>query len=294
MLQFSQLQQLIIVSFLVAAAINDLKKREVPNWVNYGLVVVGLALGLLQSAVTADWHFIIFSIAGTAAALALSSLMFYTGQWGGGDSKLLIGMGAALGLSFATAAPFLSISGQFASFLFNLVAVSLFYAIAMGSFLAFRNKDKFTAELKKQMESCAALRKFVLVAAVVGLIAIAAANDLLVRISILIILVAMFFGLYLSIMAKAVEKACMLKKVSPLKLTEGDWIARDVVVGGKRICGPKDLGIEKGQIRQLVALYWKKKIRYVTVKEGIPFAPTFLIAYLVTIFAGNIFFFFLR
>ena len=294
MLQFSQLQQLIIVSFLVAAAINDLKKREVPNWVNYGLVVVGLALGLLQSAVTADWHFIIFSIAGTAAALALSSLMFYTGQWGGGDSKLLIGMGAALGLSFATAAPFLSISSQFASFLFNLVAVSLFYAIAMGSFLAFRNKDKFTAELKKQMESCAALRKFVLVAAVVGLIAIAAANDLLVRISILIILVAMFFGLYLSIMAKAVEKACMLKKVSPLKLTEGDWIARDVVVGGKRICGPKDLGIEKGQIRQLVALYWKKKIRYVTVKEGIPFAPTFLIAYLVTIFAGNIFFFFLR
>ena len=294
MLQFLHVQQIIVISFLVAAAINDLKKREVPNWVNYGLVAVGISFGLLQSVIASDWHFIIFSIAGAIAALALASLMFYTGQWGGGDSKLLIGVGAVLGLSFATASPFMAISDQFVSFLFNLVAVSLFYAIAMGLFLVLKNKNKFTAELKNQMQSYAALRKFVLAAAVVGLIIIAAANDILVRLSIVIILVAMFFGLYLSIMAKAVEKACMLKKVSPLKLTEGDWIASDVVVGGKRICGPKDLGIEQSQIKQLVALYKRKKVRYVTVKEGIPFAPTFLLAYFVTIFLGNIFIFFLR
>lgn len=294
MLQFQQLQYVIIISFLVAATISDLKKREVPNWVNYGLVVVGLGLGLLQSAVAADWRFIAFSVAGAAAALALASLMFYTGQWGGGDSKLLVGMGAALGLPFSGAVPFLGVNNLLVSFLFNLVAVSLGYAVVLIALLAFRNRAKFVVELKKQLQSYAKLRRFVLASAVVGIIIIAAANDFLARLSVVIILAAMFFGLHLSIMAKAVEKACMLRKVSPLKLTEGDWIATDVIVAGKRICGPKDLGVEQRQIRQLVVLYKKKKIRYVTIKEGIPFAPTFLIAYVVTVLFGNIFFTLLR
>ena len=294
MLPYSQLQHIIILSFLAAAAVSDLKKREVPNWVNYGLVVVGIGLSLLQSIVFADWHFLAFSIVGAAAALALAALMFYTGQWGGGDSKLLIGMGAALGIPFATAAPFLGIGSQFVSFLFSLVATSLFYAIAIGAFLALKSKKRFAAELKKQLRSYAVLRKFLLVAAVIGLIAIAAVNDFLIRFSVVIILTALFSGLYLSILAKAVEKSCMMKRVSPLRLTEGDWIAADVVVGGRRIAGPKDLGIEQRQIRQLISLYKKKKIRYVTVKEGIPFAPTFLIAYVVTIYFGNIFFAFMR
>lgn len=290
MLQFQQLQTIIVLFFLAAAAISDLKKREVPNWVNYGLVAVGLGLGLLESVVASDWRFIAFSISGASAALALASLMFYTGQWGGGDSKLLIGMGAALGLPFATTAPFLGIGSQFVSFIFNLVAVSLFYAIAMGLLLALKNKRRFLAELKKQLRSYASLRKFVMVAAVAGIVAIAAANDILVRLSVIVIVAALFFGLHLSIMAKAVEKACMLKKVSPLKLTEGDWVAKDVIIGGRRIAGPKDLGVEKRQIRQLISLYRSKKIRTVLVKEGVPFAPAFLIAYAVTVWLGNIFF----
>lgn len=290
MFEFRQMQAIIILFFLAAAAISDLKKREVPNWVNYGLVAVGLGFGLLQSVIAADWRFIAFSVAGAAAALALASLMFYTGQWGGGDSKLLIGMGAALGLPFSGVVPFLGVNNLFVSFLFNLVAVSLGYAVVLIVLLAFRNRAKFVVELKKQWQSYANLRRFVLAAAVVGIIVIVAANGFLARLSVVIILVAMFLGLHLSIMAKAVEKACMLKRVSPLKLTEGDWIASDVIVAGKRICGPKDLGVEQRQIRQLVALYKKKKIRYVTIKEGIPFAPTFLIAYAVTIWLGNIFF----
>ncbi len=294
MFQFPQLQVIVVLFFLVAATVSDLKKREVPNWVNYGLVTVGLGLGLLQSAVAADWRFVAFSIAGTAAALALAALMFYTGQWGGGDSKLLIGMGAVLGLSISARWPFSSLDNPLISFLFDLVAVSLLYALVMGTFIVLKNKGRFAAELKKQLRSYAAMRKFALVAAVVGLIAIAAANDFFVRLSIVIILAALFFGLHLSIMAKAVERSCMLKRISPLRLTEGDWIATDVVVGGRRIAGPKDLGIEKQQIRKLIELYRKGKIRNVLVKEGIPFAPAFLIAYLLVVFSGNIFFAFVR
>lgn len=290
MLYFQQLQGVIIIFFLAAATISDLKKREVPNWVNYGLVIVGISFSLLQSAVASEWRFVAFSVAGLLAALALASLMFYTGQWGGGDSKLLIGIGAALGLPFATHSPFFAVGSQLVSFLLNLVAVSFAYAVVLIALLAFRNRAKFGVELKKQLHSYAKLRKFVLVASVAGVVAIAAANDILVRLLVIIIIAAMFFGLHLSLMAKAVEKACMLKRLSPLNLTEGDWIAADVVVGGKRIAGPKDLGVDNRQIRQLISLYRSRKIKTVLVKEGIPFAPTFLIAYLITIFYGNVFF----
>ncbi|MBI2141745.1 prepilin peptidase [Candidatus Woesearchaeota archaeon] len=294
MLQYPLLVQLVALAFLSAAAINDVKKREVPNWVNYGLVIAGLGLGLLHSIVAFDWHFLVFSIAGALAALALSALMFYTGQWGGGDSKLLIGLGSLLGLPFGTRPPFLGVESQFVSFLFNLVAISVAYAIVIGTVLAIKSKKKFAAAVRKQLESYSLLRKLLLIVSAVGLVIIIAVNDVAIRFAFAALLVTLFFGLYLSIMAKAVEKACMLRLVSPLRLTEGDWIAKDVVVGGKRICGPKDLGIEKRQIRRLTELYRKGKIRAVLIKEGIPFSPSFLLAYIVTIFFGNLFFAFVR
>ena len=44
--------------------------------------------------------------------------------------------------------------------------------------------------------------------------------------------------------------------------------------------GPKDLGISRQQIERLIRY---KKIRKVIVKEGIPFIPAFLIAFILTV-----------
>jgi hypothetical protein len=88
---------------------------------------------------------------------------------------------------------------------------------------------------------------------------------------------------YLITAVKAVELSCMYKRVKPAVLTEGDWIANDVKVKGKRICGPKDLGIEKKQIKQLI----KAKVKSVVIKVGIPFVPSFLLAFLLTLWIGN-------
>ena len=285
---------MIVVAFLIAASVSDLKKREVPNWVNYGLVVIGVSFGLLQSVIAADWHFLAFSIAGLFSALALAALMFYTGQWGGGDSKLLIGLGAVLGLPFAAASPFADIGSPLLSFLVNLVVVSLFYAIIWGAVLAFRSRKRFGIELNRQLKSYSLFRRLLLALSAVSLVMVLAINDIVARVGITSVLTTLFFGLYLSILAKAVEKSCMLKQLNPLKLTEGDWIAKDVIISGKRICGPKDLGIEKSQIRQLVSLYRRKKVRTVLIKDGIPFAPSFLLAYIVTIIFGNLLLAFVR
>ena len=85
----------------------------------------------------------------------------------------------------------------------------------------------------------------------------------------------------------------MLKYVNPKELTEGDWIAEDIIVSKKRICGPKDLGIEMRQIKKLISLKKKGKIKKVLIKVGIPFVPSFLIAFVVTYIWGNFLFYFL-
>ncbi len=82
----------------------------------------------------------------------------------------------------------------------------------------------------------------------------------------------------------------MIKAVRPAELTEGDWIVNNVKVGGKYICGPKDLGIEKKQIRKLVKFYKQKKIKKILIKEGIPFVPSFFVAYVLSLVFGNMLF----
>ena len=87
-----------------------------------------------------------------------------------------------------------------------------------------------------------------------------------------------------------------LKKLDELsgakeeELTEGDWIAEEIKVGKKYICGPKDLGIELAQIKKLIAYKKKGKIKKVLIKVGIPFVPSFLIAFIVTYIWGNVVF----
>ena len=70
----------------------------------------------------------------------------------------------------------------------------------------------------------------------------------------------------------------MIKLVSPLELTEGDWLERDVVVSGKTI-RKSFAGLSFEQIL-LLRRYGKK----VLVKNGIPFAPSFLLALLFFLF----------
>ena len=53
---------LVVVSLvgLIVATITDLKTREVPDWLNYGLICVGLGLNLLFSLVYWNyWFFVI-------------------------------------------------------------------------------------------------------------------------------------------------------------------------------------------------------------------------------------------
>lgn len=281
------IKELVTLSALAVASFTDIKTREVPDWLSYALIFTGFGINILYSITFSNINFIINSIIGFLVFLGLGYLMFYAGQWGGGDSKVVMGLGALFGLNVFSLRnfsignlPFLVI------FWINLLLVSVFYAFFWGLGLALKNKRKFLKQFKQELKRFFWVRALLLVLLFIILISLLFISDILLKILILTMIISLVVLFYLTIFMKAIEKSCMLKLVGPEKLTEGDWIAKEVKIDGKYICGPKDLGISKKQIRRLLALKKKKKISKVLMKEGIPFVPSFLIAYIISLFWG--------
>ena len=273
---------------VLIGSITDIQKREVADWLNYGLVLFGLGANALYSVAFWTWMPFVYSIVGFLTFLAIAYAMFYTGQWGGGDSKMLIGLGAVIGLPFTLTYPYVSIDSFFVSFWLNLLLAGVVYALLWSLYMAIRNRSRFRKEASVLLKQHAKIRMLVLTAAVIAVGLIFIIDDSFMRLFLLAVSVFMLLALYLTIFSKAVENAAMLKFVKPSQLTEGDWIAKDVFVQRERITGPRDLGISKKQISQLQRLYAQKKIRKVLIKTGIPFVPSFLAAFILTMVHGNV------
>ncbi|MBI4143457.1 prepilin peptidase [Candidatus Woesearchaeota archaeon] len=273
------------ISFIALAigSITDLKTREVPDWVNYGMVFTGLGLNLLFSIIYSNSSFIINSLLGLAIFFGIAYIMFYAGQWGGGDSKMLMGLGAMIGID-AGALPTQFLSG----FIVNALFVGAVYGLLWSFCLVLKNRKKFWVEFTKALSEKNAVKiKKLLLVLMALLLALFFITDAYSKILILSLAFLALSTFYLWIFVKTVEKTCMHKLVEPSKLTEGDWIVNDVYAKEKYITGPKDLGVSKSQIRKLTELYEKGKIKKILIKEGIPFVPSFLVAFVTTLIFGN-------
>jgi len=269
---------------LFVGSYTDIRTREVPDWLNFGLIGTGFGINLLFSVVFLKIDFILASIVGFAIFFVIAWIMFYAGQWGGGDSKILMGLGAMIGIDIFSKSFFL------AYFLINALIIGALYGILWSVFSIIKNRRKFIVAFKKSLgnNKTIFMKKMVLGLFMLLVIVALFVSDYLIKLTIFYIAIVSVLTFYLWLIIKAVENACMLKYVEPRKLTEGDWIAKDVRVNGKYITGPKDLGIEKSQIKKLIDLYKKRKVRKILIKEGIPFVPSFLIAYIITIIYGNL------
>jgi len=269
---------------LVIGSITDLKTREVPDWINYGLIISGIILNLLFSVIFSNPYFIINSIVGLLILFGIAYLMFYAGQWGGGDSKILMGLGAMIGIDLR-----FRMSQFLFAFLITALLIGALYGLFWSIFLVFRNRKKFWKQYSKMQSKDEIIKSKKILLSVLVLFWVLSLlfkypYVRLLSLSVGFLIVTTF---YLWVFIKSIEKSCMHKLVEPSKLTEGDWIVKDVFVDKKYICGPKDLGIDKKQINQLVGFYKKGKVKRILIKEGIPFVPSFLITFAVTFVFGN-------
>ena len=271
---------------LLIASYTDIKTREVPDWVNFGFIGAGFGINLIFSVIYWEISFIVASIIGFGIFFILACIMFYAGQWGGGDSKILMGLGAMIGIDIFSKNFFL------VWFLINALLIGALYGILWSVFSILKNRKKFYKSFKKGLSNKKVQNtKKILLAVFIILVLLAVlVPDKFIKFTLFYLAIVLVLTFYLWVAVKAVENACMLKYVTPKQLTEGDWIAKDVKIDGKYITGPKDLGIEKKQIKKLIALYKKRKVKKILIKEGIPFVPSFFVAYVVTLIFGNLVF----
>lgn len=280
----------ILVAFvaLVFASISDIKTREIPNWLTYSLITIGFSLRFIYSTVSNSWNFFLYAVLSFSAFYILASMIYYTRQWGGGDAKLMLGLAAM----FATS-PLSNIKENIPSLpslpfilnlFINIIIIGAVYSLIISIFLALKNKKAFMYEIKKlnKEENTKTIKIVSIFTTIIALLLVILFINLhpLKTILLSLILSAQLL-IYLYFITKAIEYACMQKCVPTTKLTEGEWV---VGIYKKKSFIEKKFESTKEKITKLR----NQGIKKVKIKYGIPFAPSFLLAFIATLFYGNL------
>lgn len=273
---------LLIITFavLLAAAYTDLRTLEVPDWLNYAGIAAGLGIHAIIAADTWTIWPIMSSALGLLAGFLIACLMFYTGQWGGGDAKLLMAVGSLLGVEF----------DKFAlstSFIINLVFIGGAWVFAYAIFLAVKNRKRMFSTYRAiaRHTPYKRLRKSTILTTLCLIIASFIFTE--TRSQILLLAALCYLLGFLTLFMKTIELAALHQWVSPEKLTEGDWIVHAIQIGKIKLDPPR-LGLEKNDLKQIQNWHKAKKIDKVLVRYGVPFTPAFLLAFIASLTIGNI------
>jgi Flp pilus assembly protein protease CpaA len=250
--------------YLIVSSVQDIKSREVENWISFGLISVAFAYRAFQSVYIKDYQFIFFGVIGFGIFYLLGNLFYYSKAFGGADVKLLMGLGVLL--PYNSYFEVFSISLEFVIILFLMTFV---YTLIYSFFIAYGCKEKVVKDIKKTISL-----KWILV--VFGL---AVVGGFSISFIWYFAFGMMFFGYFLFISLlyvylKSVDK-CMIKFVSPNDLREGDWILGDVKLERYLVKNTAH-GLSLKDIEML-----RKAKKKIVVKYGIPFVPAILISWII-------------
>jgi len=254
--------------WIIFATIQDLRKREVANWLNFSLIIFGLGFRFFHSLFSENFLFFYEGLIGLGIFFILGNLLYYGKMFAGGDAKLLIALGAILPLS----TDFLANIRYFLVFLLIFFVIGAVYSLIVSSTYAIKNLKKF----KKQFSSLFYRnKKLVYIPMFLGLILMMLG---FLNMVLFILGVFIFILPYFYFYAKAVDEACMIKKVPVRELTEGDWLYRDIKIGKNKIKATWD-GLKKKEIMLI-----KRNKKFVWVRKGIPFTPVFFFSFILFIY----------
>ena len=256
------------VIWLVFASIHDLKKRIVPNWLSFSLIIFALGFRFFYSLFNENFSFFLQGLIGLGIFFIIGNLLYYGRMFAGGDAKLMIALGPILGFSGS----FFENLEFFSLFLILFLFIGGFYGLIWSFFLASNNfnilKKEFVKQFNSNRKTIYAVMVFALFFMVLGFF-----EGLVFYLGLLI-----FIMPYLYIYAKAIDDTCLIKTLNVKELEEGDWLHKDLKIG-KKVINMNWEGLNKKEIKEIQKKYKKIKIR-----QGIPFVPTFLISFLVFVY----------
>ena len=211
-----------------------------------------------------DYSFILFGLIGFGIFFVLGNLLYYVHFFAGGDANLMIALGAVLPV-FNSFQYNLKVVGFFFLFFF---LIGLLYLLLSIIYLGLKDFKKLKKEIKIQYKENRKMFFLLLFLSLLVLI-LSFFEKYFLSLGI-----TLFLFSYLFIYVKSVE-VLMVKKVPSKNLEEGDWLLEDLNLKGKKIKSSWD-GLTKSEI-SLIQKYKKE----VMLRIGIPFAPVFLISYIL-------------
>jgi len=310
---------------IIVASLQDLKRREVDNWLNLFLIFSSVVYLFFEYFVSGDFFYLIvlvscafltsflyfyngkmfsdiekskkkyysflssivvlfgvvvFSIvrifgvkdmpffliaALTFLIMFVVSNLFYEGRvFAGGDAKLLFAMTV-----FFIGMTFVGTLINIGVFLLFLMLSGSIYGLVYSFVLYFRDFEKVNVEMKKGI-----LNKWTRYIFLLGVVLLLFGffDWLFVLFGFLILLFPVLY-----VFAKGLEAVSMMRTVSGKELREGDWLVNDMKVG-KKVVKADWNGLSLEDIELLKS---KKKV---DIKDGLPFVPAFLIAFLIYVF----------
>lgn len=245
---------------IIIAVLQDFKRREIDNWLNLFLLFSSFFYLLLISLILKESSIIFIFAFSLLFMYAISHILYYGRFFAGGDAKLLFALTGFFVLSnlYET----LSNIGLFLILLvFSGSIYGLFYSFVIYS----KNYEEVNKKFKKGFDEL--WMRFSIILGVIFFVAS--------YINIIFLVPAIFLIVFPTLYSfvKALEKVSFIKLISGEKLREGDWLGKDIKVGKKVFKYSFD-GLTKEDLRIL------KNQKKVWVKEGMPFALAFLMAFL--------------
>ncbi|MCD6402950.1 MAG: prepilin peptidase [Candidatus Aenigmarchaeota archaeon] len=258
------------------AAAWDLKTTEIPDEIPYAIAIIGIFAHFLYSLNVHTFMPLVYSLVFGFVFLVIGFAMYYTGQWGGGDAKLLTAIGVSTYMiPTKDALPFPL------DFFVNLFLVGSVYIIFYSLVLSIRNKKiwkEFIRKVKEEKKELIAYSFGVFILVFLSSFIFYSAYGLKFNLDVLLFSFTMsvvaFCLIVLLKFGRVVEDVGFKKRIRVSQLKVGDVLAESKVWEG----------LSQEEIMRIK----KSKRKYVWIKEGVRFAPAFPLALVATHWVGNL------
>ncbi|MEM2918723.1 MAG: prepilin peptidase [Candidatus Altiarchaeota archaeon] len=274
---------LISLIFLIFASYFDLRTGEIPEKVSRSYIFTIFFLAFIYSIFTLDYKPIFYSFIMGFIYFLFGYLTYHFGQWGGGDVKILSGIGISLGFLYSLNFKFQNSSTlpYYISYFVDMGVVMIPYLFIYGIFLGIKDRRVF-----KEFTKILRNKKLIFAFAFSFLPFFIALYFNLSKISLLYL--SLPFFLLLSIYMKVIEDVALTEVILVEHLREGDVIADEIFIGGKKI-SPRDInGLEQEDVEKIKKLSAEGKFpREIKIKHGIKSVPILTLAFLFLVLYGN-------
>lgn len=267
--------------YLIIGSIEDLKKHEVYDFLNFSylilMCIVFLINFLFKDYIKNNFLSIIINI---GVLIVFSLIMYFSNQWGGGDAKLMFGLSIALSL----------LNVKYYDFLFNLIFFGGIYSIICLFYYIFKSFKQIKAKLYEKIK----IVYLIILLNFVAFMFLFLSNNFYLRyLSLLVILISVLLSLIY--IAKISEEYLFKKEVKVSDLTEGDWVVGSIIFENEKLYdSKKENGISLSSIKKLKKLVKDEKIKNsFVIKTGIAYFPAIFLAFVFSILGYSTFNYFI-